>query len=176
MSYHSSGRQSRIRITESSHELGQRVVLGGFVGNRIGSFEFHADREVIAGRAAVVAGLAGMPRSIGEPDELREPTIARHEQVRGHLQITDFRKIRVHVERQRIREKPLDPWTAEFTRRQADAVHDDQFYLHASRAGIAIAREHVPRASHQSALKIDLQVNASAPPKPPVAYATIGRI
>ena len=100
MSYHPIRRESRIRITERSHEFGKRVVLGGFVGNRIGSFEFHADREVIAGRATVVAGLTGMPCSIGEPDELREPAIARHHQVRGHSQITDFRKIRVHIERQ----------------------------------------------------------------------------
>ena len=75
------GRESRICITESGHDLAERVVLGGFVGSGIDSFEFHADRKVVAGDPPPIAGLTGMPRSISELDELGEAPIARHEQV-----------------------------------------------------------------------------------------------
>lgn len=157
MPYHSIGGQSRICITERSHDLGEGVILGRFVGNGVRAFQFHADREVIAGRAALIAGLAGMPRSIGEPDELPQAAVSRHQQVRRHPQFTDFGKIGMHIERQRIREKPLYPGTAKFTGRQADAMHDDQFRLRSGRAGIEIRRGHMRRASHQSGFEIDLQ-------------------
>ena len=157
MSYHPIGGQSRICITQSSHDLGECVILGGFVGNSVSAFQFHADRKVIASRAALIAGLAGMPCSIGKFYELRQAAVSRHQQVRRHPQFTDFGKIGMHVERQRIRKKPLYPGTAKFTGRQADAMHDDQFRLRSGRAGIEIRRRHMRRAPHQSGFEFDLQ-------------------
>jgi len=101
-----------------------------------------------------------MPGAIGEFDELAQGAVARHQKVRGHAQFADFCKIGVHIERQRIREQPLYPRAAEFSRRQADAVHDDQIRLDARRARIVIWRGDLPRASHQSAFKIDLQAQS----------------
>lgn len=68
-------------MTKRGHERAERVILSGFVGNRIRSFEFHADREIIAGDPPCITGCAGVPRSIGEPDELGQAAVARHEQV-----------------------------------------------------------------------------------------------
>jgi hypothetical protein len=160
VSYQSIGRESRIGITQRRYDLGEGVVLGGLVGNRIDSFEFHSDGEVIAGWAAMIAGLARMPCSIGELDELRQAAIAGHDQVRGHPKFTNFRKIGVHIKRQRVAKKPIYPGTAKFTGWQAYAVHDDEFRLHPVWTRIEIRRSHLPGALHESAFKIYLQVKA----------------
>ena len=160
MSYHPIGGQSRICITQRSHDPGECVILGRFVGNSVRAFQFHADREVIASRAALIAGLAGMPCSIGKFYELRQAAVSRHQQVRRHPQFTYFGKIGMQIERQRIREQPVYPGAAEFSGRQADAVHDDQIRRDPLRASIVIWRSDLPGASHQSAFEIDLQVLA----------------
>jgi hypothetical protein len=96
--------------------------------------------------------------------------------MRGDAYLADFGKIGVHIERQRIREQPFYPGAAEFSRRQADAVHDNQIRLDARRARIVIWRSDLPSASHQSAFEIDLQVVPFPSPMVSVAYATIAGI
>ena len=98
-----------------------------------------------------------MPGAIGEFDELSQAAVARHQQVRGHPQPADFGKIGVHIERQRIHEQPFYPRAAELSRRQADAVHDDQIRLDTRRPRVEIRRSDLPSAAHQSAFDIDLQ-------------------
>ena len=117
-----------------------------------------------------------MPGAIGEFDELRQRAVARHQQVRGHAQLADFGKIRVHVGRQRIGEQPFDPGAAEFSRRQTDAVHDDQIRLDARRTRIEVWRSDLSGASHQPAFEIDPQFRILGSPMPALAYATIAAI
>jgi hypothetical protein len=82
----------------------------------------------------------------------------------------------VHIERQRICEQPFYPRAAEFSWRQADAVHDDQIGLDAGRPRIVIWRSDLPSVSHQAAFDIDLQVAPFPYLMVSVAYATIAGI
>jgi hypothetical protein len=160
VSYQPIGGQSRICVAERCHDFGEGFVLGGLVGNCIDSFEFNADREVIAGRATVMTGLARMPCTLCKLYELCKAAVARHDQMCGHPQSGYFRKIRVYIGRQRVREQPIYPGPAKFAGRQAYSVHDDEFRFNAAWTRIAIWRRHLPRAPHQSAVEINLQVNA----------------
>ena len=79
MSYQPVRRQSRVCVTQRSDDVRKGVVLRGFIGKRVDSFEFHADRKVIAGSTAVIARWARMPGSVGEFDELRQSALPGHQ-------------------------------------------------------------------------------------------------
>jgi len=149
-------RQSRVGVTEGCHDVRKGLVLGGFVRQGIGPFELHTDGEIVASRAAVVVRLTRMPGAIGEFDKLRQFAVARHQKVRGDPQFPDLGKIGVHLGRQRIHEQPVDPGSAKFPRRQADAVHDDQLRFHAGRTRIEVWRRDLSGASHHPAFEVDL--------------------
>ena len=52
--------------------------------------------------------------------------------MRGDALARDLGKVGMRIGRQRIGEQPVDPRTAELSRRQADAVHDDEIGLDAA--------------------------------------------
>jgi hypothetical protein len=149
-------RQSRVGVTEGGHDVRKALVLDGFVRQAVGPFELHTDRKIIASGAAIVVRLTRVPGAISEFDKLRQFAVARHQKVRRDPQFSDLGKIRVHMGRQRIREQPFDPGSAEFPRRQADAVHDDQLRLHAGRTRIEVWRGDLPGALHQPAFEVNL--------------------
>ena len=67
------------------------------------------------------------------------------QQVRRHAQVTDLVEIGVRRQRQCIGKQTVDPWTTEFTGRQAYAVDYDEVCRHTGRPVVAVGRRHLPR-------------------------------
>jgi len=152
------GRQRRICRAQRRNGFCKRLVLYGLVGKRIGAFEFHADREIIAGLAAFEAGLPSVPRALLEAHVLRDRPVAADDEMRGDAQARDLGKVRVGVGRQVVGEQAVYPRSAELTRRQADAVDHDQINLDARGPRVAIRGSHLPHPVHQPAFEVDPQI------------------
>lgn len=118
----------------------QRAVLG--VGKRfeIGSFEFDADRKIVAMDTTVEYRSACVPRALRERYELRRRPIAIDQYVRRYPRADDLRKKWVGRNVQRIGEEPLDMPAAVAAGWQADVVDDDQLDRTARRACIEVRR------------------------------------
>ena len=85
--------------------------------------------------------VACMPGPPLEGDVLHDLAAAPDQQVRGDAQVQPrWRKVRVAVGWQGIREQLVDPGSAELARGQADAVDHDEIRLDAGRTIVAIRR------------------------------------
>ncbi|SEN50527.1 hypothetical protein SAMN05216325_12131 [Nitrosomonas marina] len=67
-----------------------------------------------------------MPGAVTAADELDHFTIAVDEKVAGNLQVRDGYIVRMYFRIEPVGKEFNDPFAAEFSRRQADAVDDQQ--------------------------------------------------
>ena len=79
-----------------------------------------------------------MPSAFMEFHVLSNRSIALHDQMRRDAQGLYFGEIWMYFGRQRIGEQPIDPRTAELSRRQTDAVYDDEIGLNARRTRVPV--------------------------------------
>src|SRR5262249_17377434 len=83
---------------------------------------------------------AGVPRAPVERYVLREASIACDEGVCRDLHLGDRREIGIRGCGQLVQKEAIDPTLAESTRRQADAVNDDQVESRVGRTLVAVRR------------------------------------
>jgi len=98
-----------------------------------------------------------MPGAQREWHELQQFTVAPDERVRRDARAGEGREIGVGRARQRAAEQAFDPWSAEITGRQADAVHDDELGHRARGALVAVRGEHLPHATRQAERRVDFK-------------------
>lgn len=118
--------RDRVTPTQDSNQGAQPSVLLGGERLVVAAFEFDANREVVAVFPTLPAGFSGVPGTQVAADELDDPAIAAQVKMGGYLQRRNFRKIGVDRRIESIAKKILDPVTAKFAGRQADAVDDEQ--------------------------------------------------
>ncbi len=150
------GRQHRVGSAEGRDNPRERPVLQGVVRYRVGAFELDANREVVAGGAALPARLARVPGPLAEFHILGDAAVAADAKMRGDALTFDLGKVRMRARGQVVGEQPVDPRAAELARRQADAVYHDQIRRHARRSRIAVRRGDLARARQDSASGVDL--------------------
>ncbi len=98
-----------------------------------------------------------MPCALCKRYKLDDFAIASDQQVRGHLEPTDFREIRMRAPVERIAEQRFNFGAAKFPRRQADTVQHQQARFDSARARVAIrAHADTGRGDH-SAGRINLE-------------------
>ena len=153
-----SGCQRGVGRAQRRYDIGKCLILHGLIGKRIGAFEFHADRKIIAGLTAVVAGLSRVPRALREAHVLGDGAVAPYDKVRGDALRSHLGEIRMCFGRQCVGEQPVNPRTPEFTGRQAYAMDDDQIGFDTRGPRVAIRGSNLPHTTHQSALKVDLHL------------------
>lgn len=125
-------------------------VLGIFERLRVCAFDLYADRKIIAARAAAPRRFARVPCALGAGHELNNQAIAAHEKMRRHSTLGNRAEIRMRGGIETIRKKVDDPRPAEFSRRQADIVYDEELDRAAHRARIAVRRQNRQRALEES--------------------------
>ncbi len=151
-------RQSRIGPAQRGGQFGQGAVLRVLVRLRIGPFELHPHREIVAGFPAPINRLARVPGAPSEWHVLCDCAVARHDQMRGDAQRSYFGEIGMNIRGKGVGEQPVDPGTAVFPGRQTDAVHDDQIGLYSRGPRVMVGRYDLPGAAYQPAVGIDFQI------------------
>lgn len=101
-------------------------VLFMSVRNRFRSFEFDADRKIVAAIAPLVPGNAGMPGAFVERHVLHDFAAAPDQQMRRNLESMNVPKISVVIGAERIAKQAIDMGRTKFAGRQADAMNHDQ--------------------------------------------------
>ena len=110
------------------------IIVCGFVL----AFEFDTDREIVAAVFAPIAGCASVPGALGKRHELHYLAVATNQQVRRNLEAANLGKIRMCIPIERIAEQRFDFGSAKFTRRQTDAMQNEQLERCAIGASVAI--------------------------------------
>ena len=85
-----------------------------------------------------------MPSAFVQIDILNQFAVAPDEQVGGDAQIRDGSEVGVDVRVEPILEQGVDPWPAEFARRQADAVDHQQVDVGALGTFVPVGGEDPP--------------------------------
>src|SRR3954470_5983995 len=111
------------------NQTGQAGILCTSERTALGALKLDADREIIAARAAAPGRGAGVPGTALDRDELDELAVPADEEVRRHPHAGDLAEILMRLRIEPVGEQALDRLAAEFTRRQADAMHDQQRYF-----------------------------------------------
>lgn len=102
----------------------QHFILSIIERQVITPFQLDADGKIIAVLAPLILRTTGMPGTLIECHKLNYLAITPNQQMRRHLKLADFGKIRVRIRRKLPQEKLLDPGAAKLARRQADIVND----------------------------------------------------
>lgn len=79
-----------------------------------------------------------MPCSLLTGDELDHFPVATQQEMRGNAHALELREVRMRLALETIGEKLDDRWSAEFGRRQADRMDDDQRHRLVVRAGVVV--------------------------------------
>ncbi len=116
----------RIAPRERARKPREHPVLRAGVRLGVGAFQLDADRIIVAARTAAPRRFAGVPGALRARDELHQPAVAANQEMRRHAQRRDRRVVRVGHRVETVREEPLDPIAPELSRRERDAVDDDQ--------------------------------------------------
>lgn len=116
----------RIGPPESANQGRQAEILSRLVGHLVRAFQLDADGEVVATGSALEARQAGVPGPSMKGNELDDFAATPDKRVSRHLQPLNLAEERVYPGVQNVGEQVLDPRPAEFTRRQADAVNDNE--------------------------------------------------
>lgn len=106
-----------------------------------------------------------MPGSLVKRHELGRSTTAIDKKVRRHRHAVQILQGRIYRYIERIEEKVMDQTCAEFSRRQGDAVNDDQADLRRVWPPIAVRRALITSPG-QSMIVFDVQCSSpdAAPP------------
>ena len=140
----------RIGVPQQRNHRCQPPILRVGIGQGVGSFQFDADAEIIAALAAGESGLTGVPGAPLQGHILHQFARAPDEQMRGDLKRLNLLKERMDGRIQGIGKQGIDPGSAEFSRRQTDAMDDDQIDRHAGGTVVTVRRERLTCARHQA--------------------------
>ena len=98
----------RVVPVQGLAQLAQLHVLGVFEYTALQAFEFDADGVVIALGASSVLRLTGMPGPIVGTDKLAKVSVSPNKKVRGYLQTTNLREVRMSFPVQLVGEQCFD--------------------------------------------------------------------
>jgi len=79
-----------------------------------------------------------VPGALSERHVLHDLSVAPDERVGGGDQAFDLLEVRMDIGRQGIGEQAIDPRSAKFSRRQADAVHHEERWRRPGRARVEV--------------------------------------
>lgn len=148
---------------QKTAKRGEGIVLRRSIVNEIGPFELDPDRKIVAITPSLPRGRAGMPRPSRQGHELHQITLSPDQKMRRYPQIRDGGKGFVFRRIQTVAKKGLDPRSAEFSRRQADAMHHDQIGSAVGWAQVEIRRWCIPRPRHPLSLLVQTQRHSLYP-------------
>ena len=97
-----------------------------------------------------------MPGTAGKWHKLNKLAIAANQQMRRNLQTTNLAKVGMGVPIEAIREQLFDFGTAKLTRRQADAVNNEQLGLGGAGSFVLVRACTLPGRLNQPAIGIDV--------------------
>src|SRR3569623_1946271 len=126
VAYDTVGGNGGIVLLQRTGDGGEHGILAVAVGLVIAAFELDADGKVIAALTSGKTGWACMPGAAVERNILHHLAVATNQHMRGDTQRGDALEIGVGRRFQLVGEQRVDPRTAEFSRRQADAVDHQQ--------------------------------------------------
>ena len=130
----------RITVAERFNHGNQMLVLLIGIWRLVFALQFDTDRKIVTARAPAEAGLSSVPGAPAEWHKLNYFAVAANQQMRRYLEVANFREVRMCVPVQAVRKELLHVRPAKISRRQADAMNDDEFGLRASRPVILIRR------------------------------------
>src|ERR1700733_4485503 len=96
------------------------------------ALKLNTDREVVAAAFALILRCARVPGALVERDELNDLAVAADERVRRDTLLGHVLEKGVSLWVKVARKELFDAGGAKLPRRQADAVHDDEFCAHVS--------------------------------------------
>jgi hypothetical protein len=114
------------------------MVLAFGIGDVVCAFHFYAHGKVVAGVAACEDGLARVPGTPVERDELLQIPVAADEQVRGDAKVSHGPEKGMSGGLETAEEQILDPGSAEDVRWQADVVDYQQADIRRVRSVVAM--------------------------------------
>ena len=125
-------------LLQHCYDLDQSIILGRLVCDVIHTFQFDADGKIVTVLAPVESRTAGVPGALVEGNELDHAPLPVNQQVRRDLQALQLRKTGMRVVIQRVAEQLFNARRAELSRRQADAVNNEQLYLNPLRTIVTV--------------------------------------
>lgn len=143
----------RVARGQRARKFRQPSVLRVSEGRRTGAFQLDADGKIVAARPALPARVARMPRAPGAGNELDQFTVTADEEVSGYPGARNSGVERVRLRVEAVGEEFDDARPAEFSRRQADVVDDEEFYRATGRAFVAVGRRYIANAFDDPSLR-----------------------
>ena len=129
---------NRISLEDGCAQAGKRFILQCFKSTAFQSFEFNANRVVIALALTPVSGWAGMPGAVVATDELPKIAGTADEKVCRNSKPPNALEVGMRVPVELVGEQALHIAIAKLPRRQADGVNHDQINLCAGRTLIDV--------------------------------------
>jgi len=149
------GPNRRISDPQRRDDCRQMQILAVVVGQLVGAFQFDSDAEIVAAMAAGVNRFASVPSPAMKRYVLHHFAVPADEQMRRYPHPGDLLEIRMCGRIERIGEQRVDPRSAKFAGRQADAVDDDQIHRRAGRPVVAVGRGSILGRVQQPCRRID---------------------